>query len=436
MNDKNPGDGPSDGNNATSRPTKERRRVVDLIRRRGPMAVGDLAQRTGMARQTVTSLVNDLRRAGWLSTAAGAVETAGGTRGRPPGLHEFVPGVAAVLGIELGEDFVRMAVGDLDQRVRLCRIRERRLPAGRDAGLALSVMPEMVEEILDEQGLERTRVIGAGVSLAAPLDQASWKVKRSTILSGWVDVDATRLIGDQLRDIPVEVDNDANLAALAELAVGAASGRRDVVYIKCGTGIGCGLIQDGRLYRGHHGTAGELCHVVVDVEGLLCDCGSRGCLGTVAGAGGIVELLRLSHGDRLRQFGGRREEELAHVIRWAADGDPACRRALQTAAETIGLALANLCNVLNPELVVVGGTLLEAEEEHVLEPLKTAMARYTSTYVARQAEVVRSAFRAGSEELHYPELTGALAMVERSANPHVLRRLWAVLDADLSRESS
>jgi predicted NBD/HSP70 family sugar kinase len=148
--------------------------------------------------------------------------------------------------------------------------------------------------------------------------------------------------------LSVHVDNDANLGALAELYWGAGRGADDLVYLKVATGVGAGLVFDGHLYYGAGGTAGEIGHMTTDESGPLCRCGNRGCLETFAGAPAIVELLRSSLGEELS----------ITEIAARADGDDAgCRRAMADAGRHIGHALADVCNLFNPERIVVGGTL-------------------------------------------------------------------------------
>ena len=158
--------------------------------------------------------------------------------------------------------------------------------------------------------------------------------------------------------MPVEVENDANLGALAELVWGAAKGQSEVAYIKVSTGIGAGLISSGRLQHGVGGTAGEIGHTVVADGGPVCRCGNRGCLETLASTRSIAELLSDSRGE---QISSRRLLELC------AAGDAAAQRLIGDAGRAIGIAVANLCNLLNPECVIVGGDL-SAAGEILLEP--------------------------------------------------------------------
>jgi glucokinase-like ROK family protein len=413
--------------------------VVDALWRWGPLTIDQLQRQTGLSRASVSGLLGRLTRAGWVlphqpddeSQAAdrarsGTEDTARRSPpGRPPRLHALAGSKAAILGIEVEGERMQLVVAGLDMKPWDRGERRKDVPAGESAERAMGELRRLVDETLADLHLDRERIIGAGVSLPAPIDQRAGRVGRTTTLPGWVGLPAKQRIEDCLWGIPAEVDNDANAGALAELEVGAARGRRDVVYVKVATGIGCGLVLDGRLYRGHLGTAGELGHVVMDPGGLICDCGNRGCLGNVAAAGGLFELLRLTHAGRLEQAAASQEERLALVIEWAHLGDRACVRALQEAADKLALALGNLCSLLNPELVVVSGTLSTAGDL-LLEPLRSSLSRYTSPHVVKTPDVVVS--QCGPSV----GVTGALVMVRRARNDRMTRRLSKLLEAEVS----
>jgi predicted NBD/HSP70 family sugar kinase len=191
----------------------------------------------------------------------------------------------------------------------------------------------------------------------------------------------------------VFVDNDANLGALAELRTGAARDASQAVYVAASHRIGAGLVLDGDVFRGASGTAGEIGHVTIDENGPICRCGNRGCLETFAGAQHLLEMLRGSHGTLT----------LRDVIRLALDDDAGCRRAVADAGRHIGVALANLCNLFNPSMIVVGGELAAAGEL-LLAPLRDAVARCALPTTADTVEIVASELRGEAE------IRGAVAL--------------------------
>jgi predicted NBD/HSP70 family sugar kinase len=224
----------------------------------------------------------------------------------------------------------------------------------------------------------------------------------STILPGWVGVTAAGALQEVL-GLPVNVDNDANLGALSESKWGAGVGVRDLVYLKASTGIGAGLVIDGRLFRGAGHTAGEIGHTVLDPGGPVCRCGNRGCLEMYAGSAAILSALQPTHPE---------VTVLADAVHSAQDGDAGCRRVVADAGRAIGTALATLCNIVNPTQVIVGGTLGEAGEL-LLEPMRAALRRGAVRSAAEDVEIVRASLG------HDAELMGAVALALERADIRV-----------------
>ena len=324
-----------------------RGRVINALREHGMISRAEIARRTGLSRSTVSSLVSELQSDGLVTEREETGAAHGEQGGRPPILLSFDASAGAALGIDFGHSHVRVAVSDLSTNI----LAERAATLDTDHASyeGLDVALELIDEALDEAGVDRSRVIGAGLGLPGPIDQTDGVIGSSAILPGWVGVAA----GEEMRrrlDVPVSVDNDANLGALAELTHGAGRGATDLVYLKLASGIGAGLILNGRLYRGPGGVAGELGHVLVDPEGAVCRCGNRGCLETAASTGALLELLRRSHG----------ELTVAEMLRLASEGDLGCRRVIADAGRVVGSAAAFVFNLLNPQRLIVGGVLAEA----------------------------------------------------------------------------
>ena len=279
-----------------------RLRVIHALRDQGLISRAEIARRTGLSRSTVSSLVADLQADGLVIEREEPGAAHGTQGGRPPILLSFDSSAGAAVGIDFGHSHLRVAISDLSSRI----IAERALPLDTDhaAEQGLDAAADLVVELLDAAGVDRSAVIGAGMGLPGPIRQEDGLVGSSAILPGWVGVASVAEMRRRL-DVPIIVDNDANLGALAEAAFGAARDSGDMVYLKVSSGIGAGLILNGRLYRGTAGLAGELGHLLVDPDGLVCRCGNRGCLETLAATGALVELLRRSHGDIDRRADAR-----------------------------------------------------------------------------------------------------------------------------------
>jgi predicted NBD/HSP70 family sugar kinase len=370
-----------------------RKRIINALRERGVASRAELARITGLSRSTVSTIVGDLLGAGLAierdAKDAGHHET---HAGRPPVMVSLDSSAGLVLGVDFGHQHLRVAVSDLAHTVLAETWRE--LDVDHSAVHGLEAAAEFVDQVLDEAGVDRARVIGVGMGLPAPIDRTTGAVQSSSILPGWVGVDAAAEASRRL-GFPVEVENDANLGALAELVSGAGQGKSEVAYIKLASGIGAGLISGGRLHHGVGGTAGELGHTLVAEGGAVCRCGNRGCLETVASARAIADLLSVSR---------REEVSTRRLLELSAGGDQAAQRLIGDAGRAIGVAVANLCNVLNPECVIVGGDLSSAGEV-LLEPLRQAVRRNALPSAIGDLEIVAGVLGERAE------LLGALALV-------------------------
>jgi predicted NBD/HSP70 family sugar kinase len=367
--------------------------VIDALRRRGSASRSDLARLTGLSRTTVTTLVADLHTRGLIVEESTAPARSGtGSRGRRPAFLRLAPSAGAALGIDFGHRLIRVAVADLGSTVLAEQTIELDVDAA--ARAAMEAASELTEAVLAAARIERNQIIGAGVGIPGPIDHATGAVASSTILPGWSGVSAGREL-ERLLEIPVRVDNDANLGALGEVTYGAGQGLSDVVYVRLTSGIGSGLILGGRLHHGANGFAGELGHVQVQPDGVVCRCGNRGCLETVAADGALLALLQPAHGDDLTVEG---------VLELVASGDLGARRVFNDAGRALGRVLADLCNHLNPAAIIVGGEL-SAAVRPLLDGIRESVHRYAQPSVAAAVEIKSGVLGERAEVL------GALALV-------------------------
>jgi predicted NBD/HSP70 family sugar kinase len=370
-----------------------RLRVVDALRHEGSASRTDLVRITGLSRTTITTLVGDLQERGLVveqEDNADRPERPG--RGRPPVLLRLAPSAGAALGVDFGHRHLRVAIADLSSTV----LAERRIDVDVDAAAAtaLDAAAELVEEVLREAGVDRAQVVGAGMGLPGPIDRRTGTVGSSVILPGWAGLKAAEELSRRI-DFHVEVDNDANLGALAECSLGAGRGMQDVVYVKVSSGIGAGLVLGGRVHHGATGIAGEIGHVQVRADGAVCRCGNRGCLETVASGPALLSVLRPAHGEQLT-IGG--------MLELAAAGDLGTQRVINDAGRSIGHALGDLCNSLNPSAIVVGGDV-SAAGTPLLDGIREAVDRYAQPGAADAVTVTRGVLGERAEVL------GALTLV-------------------------
>jgi len=395
---------------------RERNRllVVDALRRHGLVSRSDLARLTGLSRTTVGSLVAELQQQRLVVEQEVDGERQAG-RGRPPVLLRLDATAGVAVGIYFDHDEVRVALADLSSTV-LGEDRHE-IDVDHSATHSIDLAVQMVRRIQREVGVDRSQIVGAGVALPGPVDRRTGKIGSAVIVPDWAGLRAQRLLAQRL-ELHVEVDNDANLGALAEASFGAARGLKNVVYVMLGAGIGAGLVLDGRVHRGAAGLAGELGHVQVRPDGAVCRCGNRGCLETVAGERALAALLRPHLG---------RDVTARDLLELVAAGDLGATRVVNDAGLAIGRVLADLCNALNPEAIIVGGEL-SAAGEPLLNGIRESVDRYALPAAAQSIRVLRA------ELGERAEVVGALALVIANTDGLSSRALPAFAGAAHRRE--
>ncbi|MFD3457438.1 ROK family protein [Streptomyces sp. NPDC058691] len=360
-------------------------RVVRAVRLAGSLTQAEIARSTGLSAATVSNIVRELRDSGTVQVTP---TSSGGRRARAVTLSGDA---GIVVGVDFGHSHLRVAVGNLAHQV----LAEQSEPFDVDtsASEGFDRAEQLVTRLIESTGVGADKVIGVGLGVPGPIDVETGTLGSTAILPGWSGLNPRQELAERL-GMPVQVDNDANLGALGELVWGSGRGVKDLAYIKVASGVGAGLVMDGRIYRGPGGTAGEIGHITLDESGPVCRCGNRGCLETFTAARYVLELLRGSHGPDLT---------LARMVQLAREGDLGCRRVIGDVGRHVGMGVASLANLLNPSRVVLGGDLAEAGEL-VLGPIRESVARYAIPSAARRLSVVSGALGGRAEVL------GALAL--------------------------
>ena len=347
-----PRDEPGPGSQSSLRAANEQR-IVAALRTAGPLTQAELARRTALAPSTVSGIVATLAERGYVRVG----DEPGGRRGR---LVQLDLEDRYVLGVELGNGHVSLALATLSSRV--VGFVRRELPRGASIATTLDLVDTLLGEQLVLAGATQHDVVRGAVAVPAPLDRLGILSSSPLIFPAWADIDIAGRFVDRF-GFPFLVDNDANLGALADHLWGAGRGCHSVVFVGMNYGFGAGIILDGVLFRGATGVSGELGHMTVDEAGDFCQCGNRGCLNTVASIYRALELLAPIHPEI---------DSAEKLLEAAAAGLPPAIRVLTDMGRATGVAIANVVNLLNPEVIVVGGDLARAGEV-VIEPM-TAMA--------------------------------------------------------------
>ncbi len=329
------------------------RLILNLLWEEREISRAELARRTSLSRSTVSAIVSDLLGTGLVGEARTGVSSGG----RRPIILEFRDQSSFIVGIELGATHVSCVLTDLRCNVRASWSAP--APVRNDPKAALTKMSLGVRSVLEADNVQPSQVLAIGVAVPSPVNPERPGEMLPLVVPKWEGYNiATHLEASFKR--PVFVDNDANLGALAELWWGAGSSGKDLAYIKVATGIGAGLIIDGRIFRGSGGIAGEIGHTSIDPNGPQCVCGLKGCLATFIGTPALLEHAK--HELVARGSDRRPPGKIEDLVSAALDGDPMSVESIQYAGEKLGVGIANMLNLLNPSTVVLGGGITGASD--------------------------------------------------------------------------
>lgn len=361
--------------------------ILDLIRfTPGGISRVELARKVGLTRAAITSIVNDLLSVGVIREA----ESRYAPSGRRPVVLEINPDRGKVVGIDMGATHVTILLSDFSA----CVLHELEVPFDINDGPeeCLFQVDTLLRDFLATAGVELEEILTIGVGVPGPIVTEAGMVSGPPIMPGWDSYP----IRDHLQELwacPVTLSNDAELGALGEWAYGAGRGERNLAYIKVGTGIGCGLLLDGRLYRGTTGSAGEIGHVTLIENGPLCTCGNRGCLEVLAGGNAIArkaqELVRKGQRTQMTSVTPINSLTARDVIAAARNGDLIAQNLVAEAGYHLGTAIASIVNLFNPSMIVVGGGVAQIGDL-LLEPIRQTV-RERSLKVASRAVRITAA---------------------------------------------
>lgn len=364
-------------------------RLVEFLLANGPSTQAELARGTGLSTATVSNIVRDMAVKGVVATSPVT------SSGRRALLVQLTDTGDIAVGVDFGRRHVRIVLCTLGYEV----LAEQALvlPLGYDVAEAVVDASGLLDRMLADGGHDRESVLSVGIGIPGPIDRRTGTVLQGAILPEWVGVNLRDL--ENAFRFPVVLDNDANLGALGEVTWGTHRGARNIIFVKIGSGIGAGLIINGQPYYGFLGITGELGHTPVVDPGVICRCGNRGCLETVASTTVMIESLGHS---------GTETVTTADILRRGLERDPAALRVVGDAGEAIGRAIGSIANVINPELVLIGGPLVGLGEA-LLEPIRRGIQHNAIPIIAETTTVTVSSLGDRAESL------GAAALVIQGA---------------------
>ena len=327
--------------------------VLELIRM-APEGVSRaaIAQLLSMSRSSISVIVDDLIQAG-LVLEHGVGASRGGRR---PIVLQINPDAGRVLGIAIGATHALVILSDL--RGGILAEASAPLDIAQPPQAYLDQVYALADRCLSQTGSMPGCLSAIGVGVPGPVIRDRGHVAAPPIMPGWDSFAISQALKAHW-STEIVLDNDANLGALGEYTYGGGRGERNLVYVKIGTGIGCGILLDGTIYHGVLGTAGEIGHVTIHEDGPPCSCGNYGCLEAMAGGRAIAQraemAIRAGQQTSLAALCYERTITVRDVAEAAQAGDHVCQQLLSDAGRHVGSALASLINLLNPGVILIGG---------------------------------------------------------------------------------
>lgn len=376
--------------------------VMNILRLHAPISRARVANITGLNRGTVSNIINALIEEGLVSEN----EQEDSKIGRPGILLGLRPDGGAVIGLEIGVDFITILLTNF-VAATLWESRVEINPSQSQTGI-ISQAEQLVEQALSIAREQRLRPLGVGIGLPGLINLRSGELIIAPNLN-WRNV-PLRLMWNQRFRLPVYIENEANLAAMGEYYFGVARGVDNFVYLSSGIGLGGGIMIDGNLFRGGHGYGGEIGHMQRDPQGEKCGCGRIGCWETQVGPRAVLRRVKKElqiHSDPVLLEacqGDLNNLTFDMVVKFALEGNILCKQAIEEVASYLGEGIADLVNVFNPELVVIGGAFIHGKD--ILQPIieKTVF----SSSLQPSADTLRIAF---SERGDNACALGAVAIV-------------------------
>lgn len=378
-------------------------KVHRLIWREHQTNRAEIARQLKLSRSTVSEIVDTLLNTK-LVEEKGAGRSSGGRR---PIVLEYQDESYCILGVDIGATHVAVVLTDLGGKVLAWE--DRKHPVRSDPEGTRALVLELCHNCLQSWAYGTSKLVRIGVAVPSPVDPLNPRMLSEIVIPAWQGRSGLELLQDEF-GVPVHVDNDANLGALAEQWWGVGHGVNDFLYVKIGTGIGAGYILNGEIYRGAGGVAGEMGHLPIDPNGEKCVCGLRGCLATLVGAPAMAaraNALLAEYPDSLLSNG---RPTIVAIEDAALAGDKLALKVVEEVANHLGTALAGWFNLMNPQLAVLGGGLAKLGDL-IIGPLSDKV--HNSILVSSAAAEIKTS-QLGSRAIAIGAATLALEAVLRN----------------------
>jgi len=384
--------------------------ILDIIRKNKYISRAEIARISKLNPSTVSNLTNELIEMGVLK------EVGVGTsqKGRRPIDLSLNPDGPCVIGVEVVGDRILSLMVNMEAKI-MAKVRTN---INAETGkLAIKKAIGTIREVIKKSGKDKSEIKAIGMGITGLIDSKAGIAKFSPNI-GWKDVPIKKIVEEEF-GIKTFVDNDAKAMALGEYRFGSGKGSRDLVCINIGEGLGSGIIINGRIYRGANWIAGEIGHNVVDLNGPRCRCGNRGCVETFASGRAMVShaivAIREDRKTLISQLTDNEVDKITpKIIFEAADKkDKLARDIIEEAGEYLGIAIANVINSFDPEVVILGGEIVQFDNFNLmLEPAKKTAVKHTFGGGIRNTKILVTELGDDS-----PAIGAATLAIEKLFNP-------------------
>ncbi len=363
-------------------------RVLNLLRENRCLSRIELSRKTRLDAKTITNAVNTFLKNG-LIKSKGFSSSKGG---RPREKLELNPGYGYSIGIDLGASHLTGIITDFQASI-LSR-HELEFSYGKSKDDIVEETKKLITQLIKDTKIDKRKILGIGFIVPGVIDQKNGICRYAANIKGWRDVPMRRILEGTF-SVSTYLESSSWAMALAERWFGNGRKKNNFIFLDLGIGIGCGIINQGKLHYGATLSAGDIGHTIVEIGGRKCRCGNRGCLETVASGAAIPQIVRseLKAGKKSAisdMVNGRLSRITARTVSEAAKGgDGLAIDVLKNTGQYLGVAVANLINILNPSTIIIGGRLAKAGEPF-LAPMKKSIKRYALRTSAEAVEFLQS----------------------------------------------
>ena len=356
--------------------------VLNLIWKLGIMSRTDIIRETNLSASAISALVNVLLDSGFI-VETGVGKSSGGRR---PVLLEFNPQVRYALGVDVGSSHITAIVMRLDGTI--IAQDTLRMDVISQPTETFNVVERIVNQLMKKVGISFLDCLGMGITLPVPMTGENHDHMMTYYMPDW----EARLPIEELEQrfqMPILFENDANGGVVAEQYWGMGKNHENLALVKLGTGVGCGLVINGCLFRGHRGSAGEIGHTTIEPNGRLCRCGNKGCIESYVGIPGVITEVRERYEAKSLPIPLEEPLTIEAIVAASQNGNKICQEVIRDAGNYLGIAVANLLNMVNPSLVVLGGELVFAGDL-LLDSMRATLEERVIPIESQQSELAVS----------------------------------------------